>query len=113
MNWHTLKNISVFFLIFLLLSLITNVAIVSFVEYGTKDASFIGCFAYDALLYGIKCQGFFGQSIITTWLNWPLWLVYAPIFSLFSFKALIMALIVWLPLITYFLSVFMLQRLKK
>mgnify|MGYP006999718050 CR=1 FL=1 len=63
------------------------------------------------MLIGFECQGFIGSPVVAAWLNWPLWLVFAPIFAFFSFKAFVVAVLVWLPLVTYAVSVIKLRRL--
>ena len=56
-----------------------------------------GCNFTDALLIGVKCQGFAGAEVVALFLNWPLFLVYAPIFTFSSLWTLIPTLLLWLP----------------
>lgn len=111
MNWKALKLVSAFFLSILLLAVVAGVLVFGLVDYGRKGSEFVGCYAYDAMLIGFECQGFLGSSFVTAWLNWPLWLLFAPMFALFSLKAAVIAVIVWLPLAGYILSVVKLRRL--
>ena len=104
MIWLILKKVSVFLLAFLLLAVLADVLVFVTVEYGRKGAGFVGCYAYDAMLVGFECQGFYGSSIISAWLNWPLTMVFAPIFAIFSLRALGIAILVWLPFISYIFS---------
>lgn len=111
MNWRILKRISVFFLAILLLAVVADFVVFSLVEYGRKNTDFIGCYAYDAMLIGFECQGFIGSAIVTAWLNWPLWLVFAPMFAIFSIRAFVIAVVVWLPFLAYAVSAVKLRRL--
>lgn len=111
MNWRIFKKISVFFLVALLLAVAADVVILSLVEYGNMGKGFVGCDAYDAMLVGFECKGFIGSSIVAAWLNWPLWLLYSPMFAFFSIEAFSVAVLVWLPLVTYVASVIKLRKL--
>lgn len=110
MNWLVLKKVSVFVLIFLLLAVLADALVFVTVEYGRKGTDFVGCYAYDAMLVGFECQGFYGSSIVSAWLNWPLTMVFAPMFVIFSLRALVIAILVWLPFISYIFSVNKLRR---
>lgn len=101
MKWIFLKKLATVALLILGLAVIADIAVISFVEYGRKGADYIGCFAYDAMLVGFECQGFAASGIIAAWLNWPLWLLYAPLFAFFSFRAASITVLVWSPLILY------------
>lgn len=99
MNWRVIKNIGKLAWLMIALAVVGNVIIFSFVEYGAKNDTFVGCFAYDAMLLGFRCQGFILSDVITAWLNWPLWLLYAPLFAIFSLRAALLAALIWvLPL---------------
>lgn len=112
MNWQILKKISVIFLAALILAVFANIIIFVVVEYGRKSTEFVGCYAYDAMLVGFECQGFIGSSIVTAWLNWPLWLLFAPLFALFSLRAFLMAILVWAPVVGFIISTVKLRRQK-
>jgi len=88
------------------MAVLVDILVFALVEYGHKDSDFVGCYAYDAMLIGFECQGFVGKTFIGAWLNWPLWLVFAPMFAIFSLKAAAVAVLVWLPLVIYWLSIF-------
>jgi hypothetical protein len=110
MNWNVLKKVSTVFLAALVLAVAANILIFSFVEYGRKSTVFVGCYAYDAMLVGFECQGFIGSTIVTAWLNWPLWLIFAPMFALFSLRAFLMAILVWAPVVGFIVSKNKLRR---
>ncbi|WP_045857988.1 hypothetical protein [Teredinibacter purpureus] len=112
MKWKILNKVSAIFLLILLLAVIADLFVFATVEYGRKGIEFVGCYAYDAMLIGFECQGFSGSSIVASWLNWPLWLVFAPMFAIFSIKAFVVAILVWLPLVAYIISVFKINRHK-
>ncbi|ROS01336.1 hypothetical protein EDC56_1771 [Sinobacterium caligoides] len=110
MNWNLLKKVSAIFLVALIVAVGANIFIFLAVEYGRKGTEFVGCYAYDAMLVGFKCKGFTGSSVVTAWLNWPLWLVFTPMFALFSLRAFLMAILVWAPLVVFVVSVIKLRR---
>lgn len=110
MNWRILKKISVTFIAALVLAVVANIIIFVAVEYGLKSTEFVGCYAYDAMLVGFECQGFIGSTIVTAWLNWPLWLIFAPMFALFSIRAFVVAILVWAPVVSYIVSVIKLRK---
>ena len=104
MNWNVLKKISAILLAALILAVAADVFIFAAVEYGRKGTEFVGCYAYDAMLVGFECQGFIGSPIVTAWLNWPLWLLFSPMFALFSLRTFLMALLVWAPVVVFIVS---------
>jgi len=111
MNWKIIKKLSGFFLFALLLAIVADFFIFTLTEYGRKGSDFIGCYAYDAMLFGFGCQGFIGDFIVSVWLNWPLWLVYSGMFAVSSLKAFAIAVMLWLPLAIYVFSVVKTRRL--
>ena len=104
MNWQLCKKISLVLVAALALAVVADILIFLTVEYGSKGSNFVGCYAYDAMLVGFECQGFSGSNIVAAWLNWPLWLVYAPISAIFSIRALIIAVLVWFPILLFAFS---------
>ncbi|MCW8090909.1 hypothetical protein [Alteromonas sp. ASW11-130] len=110
MFWVHLKKFSASVLALLLLAFLAGLCVLLSVEYGEKKPDFIGCYASDAMLMSYSCQGFQGSEIASYILNWPLWLVYAPLFSLFSLKALGATLLLWSPVGIFILSVIRLKR---
>jgi hypothetical protein len=112
MNWHLIKKLCLIPITCLLLAIIGDVLIFSLVEYGRKSTEFVGCYAYDAMLVGFECQGFAASGLVSVWLNWPLWLLWGPMFALFSFRAFAVAVLVWLPLILYVLSIIKLRKIQ-
>jgi len=111
MNWKVIKKVSGFFLFSLLLAIVADFFIFTLIEYGRKSSDFIGCYAYDAMLFGFGCQGFIGDFIVSAWLNWPLWLAYSGMFAVSSLKAFAIAVMLWLPLAIYVFSVVKTRRL--
>jgi len=112
MNWQLIKSISTPFVALILLAIVAEVFVSWFVEYGSKSPEFVGCYAYDAMVLGFQCQGFVASNIIALWLNWPLWLIYGPIFALFSPLTLVVALLAWLPVVAFIVSLIKLRRAK-
>ncbi|WP_039849992.1 hypothetical protein [Grimontia indica] len=104
MKWTIVRNISTYFLAALLLAILADLVVFGLAEHGRKGTDFVGCYAYDAMLIGFDCQGFAGSSIVTAWLNWPLWLLLAPMFALLNFKTLLLAVVVWTPVVAFIVS---------
>lgn len=104
MNWQLCKKISLVLIAALAVAVVADILIFLTVEYGSKGSNFVGCYAYDAMLIGFECKGFWGNSVVTAWLNWPLWLLYAPISAAFSIRALIIAVLVWFPILLFAFS---------
>ncbi|HEY0924697.1 hypothetical protein [Rheinheimera pacifica] len=104
MNWKLCKKISLVLIAALALAVVADILIFLTVEYGSKGSNFVGCYAYDAMLIGFECKGFWGSNVVTAWLNWPLWLIYAPISAVFSIRALIIAVLVWFPILLFAFS---------
>ena len=98
------------FLVALVLAVVANILVFALIEYGRKGTEFVGCYAYDAMLIGFECQGFIGSPIVTAWLNWPLWLLFAPMFALFSLRAFVVAVLVWAPVVGFIVSIIKLRR---
>ena len=112
MNWLLIKKLCLIPMALLVMALVGDAMVFSFVEYGHKGKSFVGCYAYDSMLLGFKCNGFMGRNLITLWLNWPLWLFYGPMFAVFSFRAFAVAVLAWSPIALYLVSIFKLRRSK-
>ena len=72
-------------------------------DYNYLDA---GCFLSDALVIGVKCQGFSGAGALALILNLPLYLFYLPLFGiagifsghLISIIDLLVGIMIWLPI---------------
>gem|GEM_PF-1978996 len=112
MNWRIVKLTSIPFMALLALAFIAGLLVSSFVEYGHKSTEFIGCYSYDAMLVGFECQGFMGSNLVALWLNWPLWLLYGPIFAFLSIRVLAITILIWLPVVAFVVSTFKLRRAK-
>ena len=106
MNWQLCKKISLILIAVLAVAVVADILIFLTVEYGSgsKGSNFVGCYAYDAMLIGFECKGFWGNNVVIAWLNWPLWLIYAPISAVFSIRALIIAVLVWFPILLFAFS---------
>lgn len=87
------------------LAVICGIIVASWVPYGSKSPSFVGCYLYDALLIGFGCQNFFGSGLVEFWLNFPLLLsiVFMPF-------AVHLSLIGWVPILLYLVA---LRRLRQ
>jgi len=117
MNWQLIKRISIVFIIIFLLAAAADFLLLAVTEHGRKGAGYIGCFTYDAMLVGIKCQGFIGNELVAAWLNWPFWVFYATMYSMYLtgfniFIACAVVALAWSPLVIYVLSTIMLRRTK-
>lgn len=110
MNWQLVKKITAMFLVALVLAVVADTLVFTLIEYGRKGTEFVGCYAYDAMLIGFECQGFIGSPIVAAWLNWPLWLFFAPIFALFSVRAFAVAVLIWAPVFGFIISIIKLRR---
>ena len=110
MNWNLVKKLCLVPLALLALAVGTDILIFTLVEYGRKEASFVGCYGYDAMLVGFECKGFRGGSLVSAWLNWPLWLLYGPMFMFFSIRSFVVAVLAWSPLAFFVLSTIRLSK---
>lgn len=81
MHWLIVQRASEALLFGLVLAIAGDVIIFIFVDYGMPSEGFSGCYAYDAMLIGFECKGFPAASLVSAWLNWPLWLLYGPLFA--------------------------------
>jgi len=79
----------------LVLAVLADVVIALAMPYGGRIGP--GCNFTDAMVVGVKCQGFAGADALALFFNWPLFLVYALIFSFSSLWAVIPAVLLWLP----------------
>ncbi len=104
MHWLIVKRASEALLFGLVFAIAGDVIIFIFVDYGMPSEDFSGCYAYDAMLIGFECKGFPAASLVSAWLNWPLWLLYGSLFAVFSVRAAVMAVVVWAPLVAYILA---------
>ena len=73
----------------------TNVVVGLTTEYGVRVGT--GCNFYDALVVGVECRGFPGAKWAEHFLNWPLWLLYVPMFAFSSFWFIVPAVFLWFP----------------
>jgi len=83
------------YLLLALVSIAITVLIGFTTEYGVRAPA--GCNLNDALVIGVECRGFAGSSIATLFLNWPLFLIYGPLFAFSSAVIAIAALLLWAP----------------
>src|SRR5690606_21047905 len=77
------------------IAIVADVVVGLTTEYGDRIGT--GCNFYDALVVGIECRGFPGAVWLQHFLNWPLLLVYVPMFAFSSVWLVIPAILLWLP----------------
>tara|TARA_R110001583_G_C5336680_1_gene378972 strand:- start:74 stop:412 length:339 start_codon:yes stop_codon:yes gene_type:complete len=68
-----------------------------------------GCFLYDSLVIGAKCQGFYGAKFFEVLMGLPLSMLYLPIFGIYavfdrpshieSYYLFCLGFAIWLPII--------------
>lgn len=85
----------------LLAAVIANVFLVVDTGYGFEIS---GCYPKDALFFGFACREFPGATLLTIWLNWPLFLVQGPLFLVLNPGAFFLFFLSWSPIL--FLIVF-------
>ena len=90
-----LRQLSWLYLAAIGLAAVADVVIALTTEYGVRTG--IGCNFYDAMVYGVECRGFVGAKAVALLLNWPLYLIYAPMFAFAAFWLLPVAVLLWLP----------------
>ena len=91
----TLRYICWLYVAIVVMATLIDVAIGFATQDGVRTGT--GCNFYDALLIGVECRGFTGAKVAEGFLNWPLLLVYAPIFTFSSLWMLIPTVLLWLP----------------
>ncbi len=84
-----------FYLVLVTVAVIVDVLIDLTMPYGGLLGP--GCHFTDAMVVGIRCQGFSGADAAALFLNWPLLMAYAPMLSAESLWMLIPSALVWLP----------------
>ena len=83
------------YLALLSVAVIVDLVIALTTQYGDRAGT--GCSLYDAMVVGIECRGFAGSKLLQHFLNWPLLLVYVPMFAFSSLWLLFPAILLWLP----------------
>jgi hypothetical protein len=94
---RAIRNFCWLYVIALAVAILANVAVGLTTNYGEREA--VGCNLHDAMLVGMECRGFAGAKAAEIFLNWPFWLLYAPMFAFVSLWGLFATSIVWGPLI--------------
>jgi hypothetical protein len=79
----------------IILAIVSDVVVGFTTQFGVRTGS--GCNFYDSMVYGVECRGFLGAKVAELFLNWPLYLVQAPMFALSSVWLLSVAVLLWLP----------------
>lgn len=69
----------------------------SFSQYGAYTAP--GCNFYDAMIYGIRCQGFIGASFVSALSNLALFALQLAAASFASPVVAPLAIVLWLPVV--------------
>jgi len=83
---------------------VVDIMIAVFIGRGAMAAESAGCYLTDAMLVGFHCQGFWASGIVSAWLNLPTWAIYGLIFAPYSFKAALLAVLVWLPVAVFIVA---------
>jgi hypothetical protein len=104
MNWSIVRKFTGVALSMIGLALATGLIIVALVERGPVTAEFAGCYLTNAMVVGFECQGFGAANIVSPWLNLPLWAVYGVLFAPYSFKAALLAVLIWSPLVIFIVA---------
>ena len=94
---QALRNFSWLYLALLVVAVLVNVYLDSTTTYGIRQG--VGCNLYDAMVIGVECCGFVGARALELFLNWPLLLVYSPIFAFVSLLSLVVAILLWTALV--------------
>lgn len=92
-----------------LISFLSGILTILVTNYGKGNY----CYLTNALIYGFECHNFIFSGIIQLILNWPLGLIYSIIFGLGAWPILLIALVLWLPILWYSFSLFNNRQLKK
>ena len=90
-----LRQLSWLYLGAVAIAIVTDVVIALSTQYGVRTGT--GCNFYDAMVFGVECRGFVGAKAVEVLLNWPLYLIYAPMFAFAAVWLLPVAVLLWLP----------------
>ncbi|WP_298451651.1 hypothetical protein [uncultured Marinobacter sp.] len=104
MNWSIAKKLSGGALTLIGLAVVADIMIAVFIGHGPMAAESAGCYVTDAMVVGFHCQGFWVSGIVSAWLNLPTWAIYGLIFAPYSFKAALLAVLVWLPVAVFIVA---------
>ena len=104
MNWSIAKKLSGGALTLIGLAVVVDIMIAVFIGRGAMAAESSGCYLTDAMVVGFQCQGFWASGIVSAWLNLPTWAIYGLIFAPYSFKAALLAVLVWLPVAVFIVA---------
>jgi hypothetical protein len=103
MRWLSISYTVIFFAGALVCLLIGSIG-----EYGARTTP--GCNLYDALLYGVRCQGFIGSSVVSTIANFSLLIIQLSAISLISPIFALLAIFLWSPVLySFYLTI---KRIK-
>ncbi|MBA4502535.1 hypothetical protein [Marinobacterium marinum] len=104
MSWPIAKKLSGGALALVGLAVLADILVAVFIGRGELTAASAGCYLTDAMVIGFHCQGFWASDIVSAWLNLPAWAVYGVMFAPYSFKAAVLAIVIWLPLIIFIVA---------
>lgn len=104
MNWSIARKLSGGALTLIGLAVVVDIMIAVFIGRGAMAAESAGCYLTDAMLVGFHCQGFWASGIVSAWLNLPTWAIYGVICAPYSFKAALLAVLVWLPVAVFIVA---------
>ena len=94
---QTLRNLSYLYLALVIMAVLVDVYMDFTTTYGIREG--VGCNLYDAMVIGVECRGFVGARALELFLNWPLLLLYSPIFAFVSLLSFVVAILLWTPVI--------------
>ncbi len=103
--WKLTKSVSSIYLVVLTLAIIVDIAVVSLVKFGHPQDGFAGCYAYDAMLVDFNCVGFSGAEIDELFTNLLLYMLFSPLFMIFSLKSAFIAVFLWAFPVMFVISI--------
>lgn len=89
------KSLAAIYVVTVVCAFISDILIFNLIDYGRKPADYIGCYAYDALLFGFSCSGFWGANILSFFLNIPLVYLYTPFLLAINPALIVIVLPAW------------------
>ena len=100
-----MRKLSIAYFAIVAILLLFEILVFTFVDYGHKPTSFVGCYAYDALLVGFKCVGMPAAEIFSFALNLPLYYLYMPFFVLWNPLLIFAVVAMYSPIIMLIISI--------
>ena len=103
-HWKLIRKLSIAYLAVVVALLLIEIFVFTFVDYGHKPSTFVGCYAYDAMLVGFKCVGLPASEFFSFALNFPLYHVYMPFFVLWNPLLAFAAVAMYSPVVMLLVS---------